>query len=132
MMSWTRAIGGIALCGLLAAAAQENAITVTGEVSDSQCAFTVHSNTGSHDELMRSGLFGTTPAECIQACIRLGGKYVLVDHAKKKVYQIANPELVSRYASKQVRTRGTVDGKGILTVQEIEAAKPATDEATKK
>jgi hypothetical protein len=112
----------VVMFSLLPSAA-DDAITVVGEVSDSQCAFTVHSNTGSHGELMKSGLFGTTAADCVHTCIRFGGRYVLVDHVKKKIYRIANPEVVAAYASKQVHVRGTLDNKGVLSIQEIEAAK---------
>jgi hypothetical protein len=127
----TSFIMGVVLCGMLASA-QRTAITVFGEVSDSQCAFAVHSNTGSHDEVLKSGLFGRTAADCVRACVRFGGKYVLVDGAKKKVYQIDNPDKLSPYAAEQVRVRGTLDEKGVLHVEEIELRNPASDKGAKK
>ena len=106
---------------VLLAATDQPAITILGEVSDSQCAFDVHSNSGSHDELMKSGLFGHTSTECIRACVRFGGKFVLVDKAKNKIYHIANPDHAGEFAAKQVRVRGTLDPKGVLTILEISA-----------
>ena len=122
----------IALFCLSVRAADQASITVVGEVSDSQCAFDVHSNTGSHEELMKSKLFGSTAAECVHACIRFGGKYVLVDHAKNKIYQIANPAVVAEYAAKQVRVLGTLDQKGMLSIQQIEFAKAGVNGPTKR
>ena len=119
-MARTMVIAGVVLCGLFASAADDATVTVVGEVSDSQCAFDVHSTTGSHEELMKSGLFGNTPADCVHACIRFGGRYVLIDHVKKKIYQIANPDSLAAYASKEVRVHGTVDPKGVLHIQDIE------------
>ena len=108
----------VILC-LSAAAADPHPVTILGEVSDSQCAFDVHSNSGSHDELMKTGLYGHTATECVRACVRLGGKFVLLDKEKKKIYHIANPDRLVNFAAQQVRVRGTLDEKGVLTILEI-------------
>jgi hypothetical protein len=104
----------------MSGAAAQQTITVRGEISDSQCAFDVHSNTGSHEEMLKSGVFGSTPADCIRACIRNGGKYVMVDNSKKKIYRIGNPDRVADFAARQVRVQGTLDQNGVLTIVAIE------------
>jgi hypothetical protein len=81
---------------------------------------------------MKSGVFDTTAAECVRTCVRFGGKYILLDRAKERLYQIANPEVVATYAAKQVRIRGTINANGMLTVEQIEDAKAAPDAKRKK
>ena len=119
-MTGLRLVACAIFCASFAIAADQRVLTFSAEVSDSQCAFDVHSNTGSHEELMKTGLYGHTAAECVRACVRSGGKVVLIDKVKKKVYHVANPSRVEEFAGRQVRVRGTVDQKGILTVLEIE------------
>ena len=85
-------------------------ILVNGEVSDSQCAFNIHSMNGSHDEMIKTKIMGDTPEECAHKCIeKNGGKYVLVDTVNKKIYRLADQEQASKFAGKRVRVRGVYD-----------------------
>jgi Protein of unknown function (DUF5818) len=91
--------------------AQEPA-TFRGEISDSQCAFNVHSLTKSHEEMLKSksGAAGHTPATCSIYCIeRLGGKFVLV--SKKGVYHLDNQELPRKFVGGKVKVQGVLDAK---------------------
>lgn len=101
-------------------AADDAPITVTGEISDSQCAFNVHSNTNSHDDALKSGVLGRTPEACVRVCVGMGGQFVVVDALNKKVYHVANPEKVAGFAGKRVRIRGECDKRSVLSVTTIE------------
>jgi hypothetical protein len=96
-------------------------VAISGEISDSQCAFNVHSNASSHEELLKSGIVGRTPKQCTQACVRMGGKYVLVDTVNKKVYHLANPEKTVDFAGMHVRVNAVIDEKGLVSIVGIEA-----------
>jgi len=83
-----------------------------GEVSDSQCAFNVHSLTKSHEEMLqsKSGAAGHTAATCSYYCIeRLGGKFVLV--SGKNVYHLDNQDLPRKFVGEKVRMHGVLDPK---------------------
>jgi len=101
--------------------AEGQTVSITGEISDSQCAFNVHSNGSSHDEVLKSGVVGRTPKQCAQMCVHVGGKYVLIDTANKKVYHLANPEKAVEFAAMRVRVHGSVDQNGVLSINAIEA-----------
>jgi len=109
----------IILCSL-ALAGTEREIVITGEVSDSQCAFNVHSSGNSHDDVIKTGVLGHTPEECTRSCVRLGGKYVLVDSVHKKVYHLANPVLVEGFAAKKVRVKAMLGANDLLSISSIE------------
>jgi len=90
----------------------QDAATFRGEVSDSQCAFNVHSLTKSHAEMLKakSGAAGHTPATCSIYCIeRLGGKFVLV--SGKNVYHLDNQELPRKFVGEKVKLHGVLDAK---------------------
>ena len=112
-------VGIVAFC-LLAMAAENPAVVITGEISDSQCAFNVHSNRSSHADVMKAGIVGRTPKQCTQACVHMGGKYVLIDTIHGKVYHLANPDKAANYAAMQVRVHGFVDQNGVLSITSIE------------
>src|SRR5215470_4108898 len=97
-----RTVAFIIVCCSLALAGSEHLLTITGEVSDSQCAFNVHSSGNSHDDVIKSNVLGHTPEECTRNCVRMGGKYVLVDTVHKKVYHLANAAVVEPFAAKKV------------------------------
>lgn len=79
-----------------------------GEISDSQCGFNVHSMSRSHDEMLKSGYMGHTPADCTRNCIRgKGGHFVFVSSDKKTAYKIEQQNLVEQYAGQNVRIQGT-------------------------
>lgn len=103
------------MAGVLAFAAfsyagGEDLKTFHGEISDSQCAFNVHSLTRSHKEMLKSKSMGGTPKECSLYCIQhLGGNLVLA--AKADVYHLDNQDLALRFVGQKVRLSGTLDSK---------------------
>jgi hypothetical protein len=101
-------------------AAPDPPIVVLGEISDAQCAFNVHSSDGSHASMIKTDTLGRTAEECTRTCVRMGGKYVLVDSVNNKVYRLANPERVVDFAAKRVRVRGVLERKGVLFITSIE------------
>ena len=54
-----RAVACLIILCSLALAGTEREIVITGEVSDSQCAFNVHSSGNSHDDVIKTGVLGT-------------------------------------------------------------------------
>jgi hypothetical protein len=97
---------------LSARAAAQEAATFRGEISDSQCAFNVHSLTKSHEEMLKSksGAAGHTAASCSSYCIeRLGGKFVLV--SGKNVFHLDNQDLPRPFVGEKVRVLGVLDLK---------------------
>ena len=110
----------ILTCGFVCSAAGQT-LSITGEISDSQCAFNIHSNTGSHVDVLKSGIVGRTAKQCVQACVQMGGKYVLIDSVNKKVYHLANPEKAADFAAMRVKVRGFTDQKGTFSITAIEA-----------
>jgi hypothetical protein len=86
--------------------------TFHGEVSDSQCAFNIHSLTKSHEEMLKtkSGVMGSTSSSCSLYCIRqLGGKFVLA--SKDHVYHLDNQQLPRGFVGEKVKVRGILDPK---------------------
>jgi Protein of unknown function (DUF5818) len=81
-----------------------------GEISDSQCAFNVHSHDSSHNDMIKTNSMGSTPQECALTCVRYrNGKYVLLDPAKKKIYRLEPQDGLDKFAGKKVRVRGSAD-----------------------
>ena len=83
-----------------------------GEISDSQCAFNVHSLTKSHEEMLKSksGAMGSTRASCSLYCIQhMGGKFVLA--SKSQVYHLDNQESPRGFVGEKVKLRGILDPK---------------------
>ncbi len=91
-----------------------------GEITDSQCAFNVHSLTRSHQEMLKSKSMGGTPKECALYCIhRLGGNLVLA--AKKDVYHLDDQIGAMSFVGQKVKISGTLDVKNqIIHVVKIE------------
>jgi hypothetical protein len=92
--------------------------TFRGEIMDSQC-----SAMGSHDMMLKKG--GVKDAkECTQACVKMGGKYVLYDAAKKTVYQLDDQKKPEQFAGEKVKVTGTLDtATKTIHVSDIQAAK---------
>jgi hypothetical protein len=91
-------------------AGSQDAKTFRGEISDSQCAFNVHSLTRSHQEMLKSKSMGGTAAECSLYCIqRLGGNLVL--SSKQDVYHLDNQDLALKFIGHRVVVRGILDAK---------------------
>jgi hypothetical protein len=116
------AVGVLAL-SCAAFAGEEEPKTFRGEISDSQCAFNVHSLTQSHQEMLnsKSGAAGQTQSSCAQYCIdHLGGKFVLA--SRGHVYHLDNQELPRNFVGEKVKLRGILDPKGeVIHVVNIEA-----------
>ena len=80
--------------------------TWTGRISDSLC------RTGHNSAVEHAGAKLTDHA-CTIACVKKGGKYVLVIHGK--VYNIANQDVagLEEQAGRIVRLRGEMNGHNI-------------------
>lgn len=94
-----------------------------GEVSDSQCAFNVHSLTKSHEEMLKSksGAAGKTPATCSVYCVSfLGGRFVL--SSKDEVYHLDDQETARKFVGAKVKVHGTLDS-AIKTIH-VESIEP--------
>ena len=115
-----RAAAFLLVCYSLVFAGTNHLLVISGEISDSQCAFNVHSNGSSHDDVIKTNVLGHTPEECTRSCVGLGGKYVLVDIVHKKVYHLANPALAEPFAAKKVRVKATLGEGDILSIVSIE------------
>ena len=100
-------------------AAGEKQDVFKGEISDSQCAFNVHSTTHSHAEMLKTHTMGNTPADCVRMCVdNLGGVYVL--QTKEKVYKLDKQNLAERYPAQAVKVTGVLNAKGdTIAVQSI-------------
>ena len=100
-------------------AAGEKPEVFRGEISDSQCAFNVHSTTHSHAEMLKTHTMGNTPADCVRMCVdNLGGVYVL--QTKDKVYKLDKQSLAEKYPAQAVKVTGVLNAKGdTIAVQSI-------------
>lgn len=79
-----------------------------GYISDSQCAMNVHSLSRSHKEMLKSGDFGKTPADCVWYCVtQRGGRFVL--QKGRKVYKLDDQNIDRELAAQKVRITGTYD-----------------------
>ncbi len=97
-------------------------LTVRGEISDSQCAFNVHSDARSHEWMIKKGVEGANDARsCTMHCAKdLGGKYVLV--SKDEVYRLDDQANAEKLAGMKVKAQGTLDAKThTLHVTKLEA-----------
>lgn len=80
----------------------------TGVISDSQCALNVHSLSRSHKEMLKSGDFGKTPADCVWYCVKQrGGRFVLQNG--RTVYKLDDQNIDRELAARKVRITGTLD-----------------------
>ena len=98
--------------------------TFTGEIYDSQCA-----KEGSHAKMMaKEGMAGKENdpmgrAMCTKNCIKMGGKYVLFNAAKKTVYELDDQQKPEQFARQNVKVKGTLDkATKTIHVTNIEAA----------
>jgi hypothetical protein len=102
----------LAIAALLPAQSGQNTRTITGVISDSECA------KGDHSRMQ----MGPTDAECTLACIDLhGASYVLFDGTTS--YTLSDQKTPEQYAGKKVRVTGAVDSRTrTITVQSIQPA----------
>jgi len=84
--------------------------TFSGEIMDSQCAAM-----GSHEKMLKKeGMAPNDPMAkkmCTEACVKMGGKYVLFNSKTKTVYDLDDQEKPKAFAGGQVKVRGTLDRK---------------------
>src|SRR5260370_39477731 len=84
--------------------------TFTGEIYDSQCA-----KKGSHAMMLaKEGMAGKendpmARTMCTKNCVKMGGKYVLFDAAKKTTYELDDQQKPLDFAGLQVTITGTYD-----------------------
>jgi hypothetical protein len=119
------AIGVVASVMLLGAGvtrAKEQ--TFAGEIYDSQCA-----KNGSHAMMLaKEGMAGKendpmARTMCTKNCVKMGGKYVLFDAAKKTVYELDDQQKPVDFAGQKVKVKGTYDkATKTIHVTSIEAA----------
>jgi hypothetical protein len=84
--------------------------TFRGEVSDTQCAFNVHSLTRSHQEMLKSKSMGGSARSSSQYCIEhLGGELAL--SGGDIVFRLDNQIAVRDFVGQKVKITGTVDPK---------------------
>jgi hypothetical protein len=103
---------------------KDNVLTLQGSIVDSQCAFNVHSETRSHEWMIKKGVQNATDApSCTLHCVKdMGGSYVLV--VKKEVYRLDDQVKTEMFAGKDVKVTGTLDAKThVLHVFDIEEDK---------
>lgn len=85
--------------------------TWTGKISDSMCGL-------SHKAMIEHGGGKMTDAQCTEACVKAGGKYVFTSGGK--VYTLANQDYkdLAMSAGKTIRLAGDMQGTTI-TVSKI-------------
>jgi len=98
--------------------------TFTGEIYDSQCA-----KNGSHAMMLaKEGMAGKendpmARTMCTKNCVKMGGKYVLFDAAKKTTYELDDQEKPVDFAGQKVKVKGSYDkATKTIHVTSIEAA----------
>jgi len=112
-------LGVVAFLVLLGAgvAAQKES-TFTGEISDRYCA-----KANSHEMMMKRHN-SLTAKDCIPACVKAGGAYVLVDAATKAIYELDDQQKPAQFAEQKVKVTGTYDkAKQTIHVTDIQASK---------
>src|ERR1700737_3836407 len=112
-------IVSIAACVLLAPAlAKATDKTFNGEIMDSQCA-----KGGGHDAMFKK--MGTNDAKaCTEACVKMGGKYVLFEGGSKAVYQLDDQTKPKAFAGQKVQVIGNLD-KASKTIHVSEIKPPS-------
>jgi hypothetical protein len=103
---------------------KDGTVTLEGSIVDSQCAFNVHSETHSHDWMIKRGVQKAHDEKsCTVHCVKdMGGSYVLV--VKKEIYRIDDQDRAEQFAGKNVKALGMLDAKShTLHLLDIEEAK---------
>jgi hypothetical protein len=92
--------------------------TFSGEITDRYCA-----KANSHEMMMKRHNSPTTK-DCIPACVKAGGAYVLFDAATKIVYELDDQHKPARFAERNVKVTGTYDKTTqTIHVTDIKASK---------
>jgi len=111
-------IMSIGACMLLASGfATANDTTFSGEIMDGACA-----KGGGHESMFKK--MGTNdPKVCTEACVKMGGKYVLFNGASKAFYQLDDQKKPQPFAGQKVQVTGTLDkATKTIHVTDIKAA----------
>jgi hypothetical protein len=111
-------VASIAACMLLGSGfALAKDMTFNGEIMDSPCA-----KMGGHEAMFKKE--GTTdPKACTEACVKMGGKYVLFNGASKSFYQLDDQTKPKQFAGQKVQVTGTLDkASKTIHVTDIKAA----------
>ena len=87
--------------GLAANLSAQRAGTFTGEIVDSPCAIL-----GAHEKM---ALQGENDKDCTIRCVKMGGKYALLDAANKTWYQLDDQKKAEAFAGAKVTITGTAD-----------------------
>src|SRR5262245_14654295 len=101
---------------------EKDVVSLTGAIEDSQCAFNVHSETHSHETMIKKGVPGATDEKsCTLHCVKdMGGNYVLV--VKNEIYRLDDQNYAERFAGTKVRITATLDTKTrtlhVLTIED--------------
>ena len=90
-------------------AAKAGTKTFVGSISDAMCG-AKHMMPGKSDK------------DCTLECVKAGSKYVFVDLASQKVYQLSDQKKPEEYAGQKVKVTGTLKGDTI-SVTAMEPAK---------
>jgi hypothetical protein len=90
---------------------KDGMVTLEGSIVDSQCAYNVHSESHSHDWMIKRGVQQVhDERSCTTHCVNdMGGSYVLV--VKKDIYRLDDPDKAELFAGKNVKITGTLDEK---------------------
>jgi hypothetical protein len=114
-------VASLVLLGFAFAAhaiAAQKPSTFSGEISDRYCA-----KAGSHESMMKTHDVKTID-ECIPACVKAGGKYVLVDAANGTVYALDDQQKPAAFARQKVKITGALDqATQTIHVENIEREK---------
>jgi len=104
---------GLAFLALLLVATyafskDDGVVVLHGAIADSQCAFNVHSDSRSHDWMIKRGVYRSKDDKsCTLHCVKdMGGNYVLV--VKDEVYRLDNQVQSELFAGQKVKVTGTI------------------------
>ena len=113
----TLAVLVLLLVATYAFSKDDGVLVLHGAIADSQCAFNVHSDSRSHDWMIKRGVYrATDDKSCTLHCVRdMGGNYVLV--VKNEVYRLDNQVQSEQFAGKKVKVTGTLMDAKTHTLQ---------------
>jgi hypothetical protein len=87
--------------GLAVSLPAQQGATFTGEIVDSPCAIL-----GAHEKM---ALKGENDKDCTLRCVKMGGKFALLDAANKTWYQLDDQKKAEPFAGAKVTVTGTAD-----------------------
>jgi uncharacterized protein DUF5818 len=91
--------------------------TFSGMITDRFCQ-----KANSHEEMMKKHN-ATNVNDCMVACVKAGGKYVLFDAATKTIYLLDDQQKPEKFVGQKVKITGTYDqATDTLHVTDIQPA----------